>query len=71
MPMTEEQEGMPQHQHSPRAKHREDTNPQYCEEHLNDVARILAAHPPKTVERGNKSISMNEMLNADITIITQ
>jgi hypothetical protein len=34
----EEQDGMPQHQHSPPAKRREDGNPNYQEEQQKDVA---------------------------------
>jgi hypothetical protein len=36
MPKPEEQEGMPQHQHCPPAKHREDKNPKYHEEQQKD-----------------------------------
>jgi hypothetical protein len=43
---------MPQHRHCPPAKHYENKNPKYHNnEHEKDVLRILAAHPPKTVER--------------------
>jgi hypothetical protein len=55
MPKPEKQEDMPQHQHCPHAKRREDKNPKYHEEHdTEDFARILAAHPPKIVEREHK-----------------
>jgi hypothetical protein len=37
--------------HSSLANHREDKNPEYHEEKQKDVARILAAHPIKTVGR--------------------
>jgi hypothetical protein len=37
-PKPEEQEGMPQHQHCPLAKRREDRNLKYDEEQLKDVA---------------------------------
>jgi hypothetical protein len=42
---------MPQLWHCPPAKHHEDRNPKYHEEQQNDVAEIVAAHPPKNVER--------------------
>jgi hypothetical protein len=47
-PKPEEQEGTPQHQHCPPAKHRGDKNPKYHEWQHKDVASTLAAHPPKT-----------------------
>jgi hypothetical protein len=52
-PKPEEQGGMPQHQHCPPAKRREDRNPKCHEKLQQDVARILAAHPypPKNVEK--------------------
>jgi hypothetical protein len=37
-PKSEEQEGMPQHQHCPLAKRRGDRNPKYHEEQQKDVA---------------------------------
>jgi hypothetical protein len=37
-PMPEEQEGMPQHQHCPSAKRREEMSPKYHEEQQKDVA---------------------------------
>jgi hypothetical protein len=37
-PKPEEQEDMPQHQHSPPAKRRDDMNPKYHEEEQKDVA---------------------------------
>jgi hypothetical protein len=37
-PYPEEQEGMPQHQHCPPAKHRGDRNPKYHAEQQKDVA---------------------------------
>jgi hypothetical protein len=55
-PKPEKQERMPQHQHCPLAKYREDKNPKYHEEQVKDVAGIHAAHSPKTVERGHKQI---------------
>jgi hypothetical protein len=55
MPKPEEHEGMPQHQQCPPAKHGEDKNPKHHEdEQYNYVARLLAAHPPKTVEWEDK-----------------
>jgi hypothetical protein len=50
----EEQEGIPQHRHYPLTKHREDENPNCHEEHKKDVARLLAAQPPKPVESEQK-----------------
>jgi hypothetical protein len=47
---------MPQHQDYPLAEHREDENPKYYDEEQKDVARMLAAHPPKAMERGHKYI---------------
>jgi hypothetical protein len=38
MPKPEEQEGIPQHQHCPLAKHHEDKSPKYHEEQQKDVA---------------------------------
>jgi hypothetical protein len=38
MPTPEEHEGMPKHQHYLHEKHREDKNPEYHEEHMNDIA---------------------------------
>jgi hypothetical protein len=38
MPKPEEHEGIPQHQHYPLAKRREDINPKYHEEKDQDVA---------------------------------
>jgi hypothetical protein len=52
--MPEEHEGVPQYQHCPLAKRRGDRNPKYHEEHLKDVTRILAAHPPKNAEKEHK-----------------
>jgi hypothetical protein len=37
-PKPEEKEGMPHHLHCPLAKHREDKDPKYNEEHYKDVA---------------------------------
>jgi hypothetical protein len=51
IPKPEEHEGMPHHQHCPLATHREYKNQKYHEEHQNDIARIIVAHPPKTAER--------------------
>jgi hypothetical protein len=45
---------MPQHQHCPPAKHREDKNPNYHEEHHKDVAGILPAYASKTVDKEQK-----------------
>jgi hypothetical protein len=56
-PKPVEQEGMPQYQHCPYAKHREDKNPKYHEDQRRDVARIVAVHPPKTVEWEHKWIN--------------
>jgi hypothetical protein len=53
-PKPEEREGTPQHQHSPSAKSREYRNPNYHEEQQKDVALIIAAPPPKNVEREHK-----------------
>jgi hypothetical protein len=38
MSKPEEQKGMPQHEHYPLTKRREDRNPKYHEEHRKDVA---------------------------------
>jgi hypothetical protein len=70
MPKPEELEGMPRHQHCPPAKHRKDKSPKYHEEQHKDVARILAAHPPKP-SKGKRSRSTNEMLHAGLTIRMQ
>jgi hypothetical protein len=41
MPKPEEQEGMPQHQNCPHAKHREDKNPKYHEKQLKgNISRL-------------------------------
>jgi hypothetical protein len=44
---------MPQHQHGP---HHKDKNPKHHEKWKKGFAGNLAAHPPKTVERGHKYI---------------
>jgi hypothetical protein len=68
---------MPEHQHCPPAKSRDDKNPKYHGEQEKDVARFLAAHPSKKrrketkTPKRNKSKSTKEMLHADIIVKTQ
>jgi hypothetical protein len=50
----EEQEDVPQHEHSPPRKRREDRNPKYHEEQQKGAALIFAAHPQENVEREQK-----------------
>jgi hypothetical protein len=57
-------EGVPQHHHCPFAKHREDRNPKNHKEQQKRVAEILAAHPPKTVEREHNDIVEHNCHNA-------
>jgi hypothetical protein len=45
---------MPKLRHFLLAKHYEDRNPKYHEEHQKGVAELLAARPPKKVVREHK-----------------